>query len=222
MFTGRPARGIVNRLMREAGPMSSVAPAFPLAASAVLPLRMTAEARGSSDFSSLWAGQNVSGCREMPAAELTRLLVGGSVVSESDPNARARIAALATAKSDRAELAMGPQRADDQASAARARQRLARVVVLRARQRHRHADRQRERAAVCCRMAWCTANVAVRNKDWAFFARRTGVRHGGRGARICNRHAPGRLECPHRGSNALIAGFLAAVVSIRFEKIPGT
>jgi nitronate monooxygenase len=77
VFTGRPARGIVNRLMREAGPISSVAPAFPLAVSAVLPLRMTAEARGIGDFSSLWAGQNVSGCREMPAAELTRLLAGG-------------------------------------------------------------------------------------------------------------------------------------------------
>jgi nitronate monooxygenase len=77
VFTGRPARGIVNRLIREAGPISTVAPAFPLAVSAVLPLRMTAEARGTSDFSSLWAGQNVSGCREMPAAELTRLLASG-------------------------------------------------------------------------------------------------------------------------------------------------
>jgi nitronate monooxygenase len=77
VFTGRPARGIVNRLIREAGPISTVAPAFPLAVSAVLPLRMTAEARGNSDFSSLWAGQNASGCREMPAGELTRLLAGG-------------------------------------------------------------------------------------------------------------------------------------------------
>ena len=76
VFTGRAARGIVNRLMREAGPISSVAPAFPLAASAVLPLRMKAEARGSGDFSSLWAGQNAVGCREIPAAKLTRLLAG--------------------------------------------------------------------------------------------------------------------------------------------------
>ena len=77
VFTGRPARGIVNRLMREAGPFGSAAPAFPLAASAVLPLRMSAEARGNGDFSSLWAGQNAMGCREIPAAELTRLLAGG-------------------------------------------------------------------------------------------------------------------------------------------------
>ncbi len=77
VFTGRPARGIVNRLMREAGPISSAAPAFPLAASAVLPLRMKAEARGSGDFSSLWAGQNAVGCRDLPAADLTRLLAAG-------------------------------------------------------------------------------------------------------------------------------------------------
>jgi nitronate monooxygenase len=72
VFTGRPARGIVNRIVRELGPMSAVAPAFPLAASAVLPLRAKAESLGSGDFSALWAGQNASGCREAPAAVLTR------------------------------------------------------------------------------------------------------------------------------------------------------
>jgi nitronate monooxygenase len=78
LFTGRPARGIVNRLMRELGPMSDVPPAFPLAAAAVLPLRAAAERRGSGDFSPLWAGQGAAGCREMPAAELTRALAGVS------------------------------------------------------------------------------------------------------------------------------------------------
>jgi nitronate monooxygenase len=72
VFTGRPARGIVNRLMREIGPINGAAPTFPLAAPAVLPLRSAAEARGSADFSPLWAGQNAAGCREIPAAELTR------------------------------------------------------------------------------------------------------------------------------------------------------
>jgi len=74
VFTGRPARGIVNRLMRELGPISIVAPQFPLAAAAILPLRAKAEAQGSGDFSPLWAGQNSSGCKEVPAAELTREL----------------------------------------------------------------------------------------------------------------------------------------------------
>ena len=71
IFTGRPARGIVNRLMREIGPMCAAAPAFPLAFAAVLPLRQAAEAKGNSDFSPLWAGQNAHGCRAMPAAALT-------------------------------------------------------------------------------------------------------------------------------------------------------
>lgn len=77
LFSGRPARGIVNRLMREIGPCSPDAPAFPLATAAVAPLRAAAEAVGSGDFSPLWAGQNVSGCRPIGAAELTRELAAG-------------------------------------------------------------------------------------------------------------------------------------------------
>jgi nitronate monooxygenase len=80
LFTGRPARGIVNRLMRELGPMSPIPPAFPLATSAIAPLRAKAEARGSSDFSPLWSGQNATGCKEVSAAELTLELAAGSRV----------------------------------------------------------------------------------------------------------------------------------------------
>jgi nitronate monooxygenase len=72
-FTGRPARSIVNRVMRELGPMGEVSP-FPLAGAALAPLRAAAEASDSSDFSSLWAGQNTSGCRQIGAAEMTREL----------------------------------------------------------------------------------------------------------------------------------------------------
>lgn len=74
LFTGRPARGIVNRILRELGPMSAKPPAFPLAAAAIAPLRAKAESAGSGEFSPLWSGQNASGCREIPAAELTRSL----------------------------------------------------------------------------------------------------------------------------------------------------
>ena len=77
LFTGRPARAIVNRLMRELRPMSSLPPAFPLAASAIAPLKAKAESRGVTDCSSMWAGQNTSGCREIPAADLTRALAEG-------------------------------------------------------------------------------------------------------------------------------------------------
>lgn len=74
VFTGRPARGIVNRFMREMGPIAQDAPAFPSAASTISPLREPAEAIGSSDFSPLWAGEAVRLGRELPAAELTRWL----------------------------------------------------------------------------------------------------------------------------------------------------
>jgi nitronate monooxygenase len=76
LFTGRPARGIVNRFMREQGPISALAPAFPLATAAVAPLRAKAEEAGSGDFSPLWSGQNATGCNEVPAARLTRKLAG--------------------------------------------------------------------------------------------------------------------------------------------------
>jgi nitronate monooxygenase len=75
-FSGRPARAIVNRLMRELGAIGEV-PAFPLAGAALAPLRNAAEARGQGDFSSLWSGQNASGCRRTGAAELVRELGAG-------------------------------------------------------------------------------------------------------------------------------------------------
>jgi nitronate monooxygenase len=77
LFTGRPARGIVNRLMRELGPINAAAPAFPLGTAAIAPLRAAAERAGSGDFSPLWSGQNPSGCRAVPAAEITRALAAG-------------------------------------------------------------------------------------------------------------------------------------------------
>ncbi|MEN9537846.1 MAG: hypothetical protein RLZZ126_81 [Pseudomonadota bacterium] len=77
LFTGRPARGIVNRVMRELGPVSPLAPAFPTATNAIAPLRARCEAQGSTDFTPLWSGQNATGCRAIPAAELTRELAKG-------------------------------------------------------------------------------------------------------------------------------------------------
>jgi nitronate monooxygenase len=74
VFTGRPARGIVNRIVREVGPMLELAPQFPLASGAVTPLRIKAEAAGSGDFSPLWSGQAAALGRDAPAGELTRQL----------------------------------------------------------------------------------------------------------------------------------------------------
>ena len=77
LFTGRPARGILNRLMRTLGPLHPAAPAFPTATAAIAPLRAHFEAQGLGDCSPLWAGQNASGCRTVPAAELTAALAQG-------------------------------------------------------------------------------------------------------------------------------------------------
>jgi nitronate monooxygenase len=74
VFTGRPARSIVNRAVRELGPISSEAPTFPNAANAILPLRMKAEAAGSGAFTSLWSGQAPGFAREAPAGEITGAL----------------------------------------------------------------------------------------------------------------------------------------------------
>jgi nitronate monooxygenase len=74
VMTGRPARGVVNRVMREVGPVSADAPAFPHAATAFAPLRAAAEKHGKVDFSNLWAGQAVALGREIGATDLTRAL----------------------------------------------------------------------------------------------------------------------------------------------------
>lgn len=74
VMTGRPARGVANRVMREVGPVSSDAPAFPHAATAFAPLKAAAEKLGRVDFTNLWAGQSVALGRELGAAELTRTL----------------------------------------------------------------------------------------------------------------------------------------------------
>ncbi|HZW47485.1 MAG TPA: nitronate monooxygenase family protein, partial [Microvirga sp.] len=74
VFTGRPARGIVNRIMREVGPISPLAPAFPLAGGALAPLRQKSEPLGSGDFMPLWSGQAARLSSELPAGELTKRL----------------------------------------------------------------------------------------------------------------------------------------------------
>ena len=75
VFTGRPSRCILNRMTREMGPINPAAPAFPLATAAIAPLRAKAEAQGLGDFSPLWSGQNASGCREVPAAQVVESLL---------------------------------------------------------------------------------------------------------------------------------------------------
>jgi nitronate monooxygenase len=102
VFTGRPARGIVNRLVREVGPMSDVAPEFSLAAAAVAPLRAKSEVAGSADFTQLWSGQAARLSRKLPAEELTKQLAAETleklrfIETMASPDLLAQAAALAT------------------------------------------------------------------------------------------------------------------------------
>lgn len=79
VFTGRPARAIVNRMVREVGPMSELAPEFPLAAGALAPLRTKSEAVGSDDFVPMWSGQAAPLGRALSAGQLTRQLAADTL-----------------------------------------------------------------------------------------------------------------------------------------------
>jgi hypothetical protein len=112
VFTGRPARTFVNRIVREVGPLASGIPSFPLAQTAVAPLRTRAESEGSGDFGALYAGQAVALGRDLPAGELNLKLANealdrlGSARFVTLPN-RARSNSAGTSGSRRTKVA-GP------------------------------------------------------------------------------------------------------------------
>ena len=70
LFSGRPARGIRNRLMQSLGDLHPKAPAFPYATPDLVALRQAAESKGLGDFSPLWSGTDRSGCQEISAIAL--------------------------------------------------------------------------------------------------------------------------------------------------------
>ncbi len=79
VMTGRPARGVVNRAMRELGPVAAEHPGFPHTAAGFGPLKAAAEKLGQADFTNVWAGQAVAFGRELPAGELTRELAAAAL-----------------------------------------------------------------------------------------------------------------------------------------------
>ena len=78
IFTGRAARAMLNRIVRDLGPVAEEAPAFPLAGAALAPLRAKSEANGSNDFTPFWFGQAARLGRELDAGALTTLLAEGA------------------------------------------------------------------------------------------------------------------------------------------------
>jgi nitronate monooxygenase len=79
LFSGRPARGIVNGFLRDAGPMCDIVPAFPYAATLVAPLRSASEKAGVDDYVQMWAGQAARLAKSMPADEFTRKLASDAL-----------------------------------------------------------------------------------------------------------------------------------------------
>ncbi len=71
-FSGRPARGIENRFMRDVDPVEGPLRAlpYPLQNALTRPLRTAAGKAGQADFLSLWAGQGLRLARREPAAAL--------------------------------------------------------------------------------------------------------------------------------------------------------
>jgi nitronate monooxygenase len=90
VLSGRPARGLVNRAVRELGPISDIVPEFPLASAALAPLHAKAQAQGSGDFSPMFAGQAAALGRELPAGELTRKLAAETLELVERTSAKAR------------------------------------------------------------------------------------------------------------------------------------
>ena len=79
MFSGRPARGVLNRYLRENGPICESAPAFPHAATMLAPLRAASEKAGSMDYMQLWAGQAAQLVEPMMADQFTRKIAADAL-----------------------------------------------------------------------------------------------------------------------------------------------
>jgi nitronate monooxygenase len=71
-FTGRTARGLVNRFLDEHSPAAPVA--YPEIHYATAPLRAAARRRGDGDAFNLWAGQAHVLAQARPAGEIVRAL----------------------------------------------------------------------------------------------------------------------------------------------------
>ncbi|ETN00154.1 hypothetical protein PPTG_18158 [Phytophthora nicotianae INRA-310] len=75
IFSGRPARGFVTRVMREFGPMCAIAPEFPTAGAPLAALKKAAEANGDTSFSSLWSGQSPGYAQEKSGEIIVRSII---------------------------------------------------------------------------------------------------------------------------------------------------
>ncbi|MEV6379415.1 nitronate monooxygenase [Streptomyces sp. NPDC051773] len=87
-FSGRPARGLVNRFLREHGPYAPVA--YPQVHHLTSPLRKAAAKAGDAQGMALWAGQGHRMARALPAGELVEVLAA-EIAAAQDEQAAARV-----------------------------------------------------------------------------------------------------------------------------------
>lgn len=107
-FSGRPARGLVNRFMREHGPYAPAA--YPQVHHLTSGLRKAAAKVGDAQGMSLWAGQGHRLARELPAGELVEALAAELAA------ARAEFAPAARAVAEGPAAPGGPGAAGDTAA----------------------------------------------------------------------------------------------------------
>lgn len=74
VFSGRPARGLVNAFMERMASYEQLVPPYPIQNALTGPLRQAAARQDRSDCMSLWAGQGAGMSRSYPAAQLVELL----------------------------------------------------------------------------------------------------------------------------------------------------
>jgi nitronate monooxygenase len=74
-FSGRYARGLVNRFIETMRPLEDKVPAYPIQNALTGSIRAHAGKSSDTGNMSLWAGQGVAAIRSMPAAQLVQALV---------------------------------------------------------------------------------------------------------------------------------------------------
>src|SRR5438045_6231576 len=84
LMTGGMARGVPGRLVEDLGPIRSEAPPYPLASTALAPIRAAAERQGEYGFGPMWAGQSAPLGKALPAAELTRRIAADALAILGD------------------------------------------------------------------------------------------------------------------------------------------
>jgi nitronate monooxygenase len=79
VFSGRPARCVVNRAVTELGPMTKIGPGFPKGFSALGPLRTKAEGQGKAEFSAHYCGQSAALSSVASAEQITKTLAADAI-----------------------------------------------------------------------------------------------------------------------------------------------